>query len=354
MFVTSSTPTIIAVRMPTNLKLNLLDQLIDSLQACFSTQQAYTTIAPLMQQIFPEEAGAIYVVTPSKNLLKAITIWGPEPMTSDPLFTPHECLALRRKKPHIVEDTHYGLLCQHIRPDSLAIESCCIPMTVHGESLGVLYVSSEQRGRISETEQLAKSVAKQIGLALANLRLRETLNNQSFRDPLTKLYNRRYLEESLDRELRCCEHHSQPLGVIMFNIDHFKDFTHTFGQGFGDVLLREIGLLLPNQLRAADIACRYGSDEFLLLLAATSLKDTQEQAERLRQAVKQLNIKYKNQIIDSLTISCGIASFPQHGMTGKGLIQAANAALKCAKEQGSDSIVTASWVMLDIESQIGI
>lgn len=353
MFVTKLNTYHIAVRMPTNLKLNLLDQLIDSLQACFSTAEAYSTIAPLMQQIFPDEAGAIYVVTPSKTLLKAIAIWGTEPMTSDPIFTPHECLALRRKKPHLVEDTHYGLLCQHIRPDSLAIESCCIPMTVHGEPLGVLYVSSHHRGRISETEQLANSVAKQIGLALANLRLRETLNNQSFRDPLTKLYNRRYLEESLEREIRCCDHHSQPLGVILFKIDHFEDFSRTFGHGLGDVLLREIGLLLPNQIRAADIACRYGSDQFLLLLAAASLQDTQEQAERLQQAVQQLNIKYKNQIIDSLSISCGIASFPQHGMTGKGLIQAANAALRCAKEQGSNSIVTASWVMLDVESQIG-
>jgi diguanylate cyclase (GGDEF)-like protein len=317
--------------MATNLKLNLLEQLIDSLQACFSTQEAYTTIAPLMQQLFPDEAGAIYVVNPSKTLLKAIAIWGPQPMTSDPIFTPDECFALRRKKTHLVEDTHYGLLCQHIRPNSLAIESCCVPMTVHGEPLGVLYVSSSHRGRMSETEQLANSVAKQIGLALANLRLRETMNNQSFRDPLTKLYNRRYLEESLEREIRCCEHQSQPLGIILFNIDQFAEFTTTFGHRLGDVLLREISLLLPNQIRASDIACRYRGDEFLLLLPKMSLAAIQDQAERLRQAVQDLSIVYKGQTFDSLTISCGIASFPEHGITGKALIQAANAALNCAK-----------------------
>jgi len=335
----------LAVRMPTNLKLDLLEQLIDSLQACFSAEEAYLAIEPLMQQLFPNESGAIYVVTPSKNLLKAIATWGPKPVTSDPIFAPHECLALLRKKTHLVEDTQHGLLCQHIRPNYLPVETFCVPMTVHGDTLGVLYVSSLQRGRISETEQLAVSVAKQISLALANLRLRESLKNQSFRDPLTKLYNRRYLEECLEREICCSEHYPQPLGIILFNIDRFQDFVNRFGHGLSDLLLREIGMFLPSQIRASDIACRYRGNEFLLLLPKTSLGATQVQAERLRESFKNLSIVYKNRTLDSITISCGVASFPPHGMTRKALIHAANVALTRAKEQGSDHVVIASWVM---------
>jgi diguanylate cyclase (GGDEF)-like protein len=328
--------------MQTNSRIDVLEQLIDSLQACFSVEEAYTTIKPLMEQLFPDESGAIYVVTPSKNLLKAIATWGPIPLTSDPIFTPNECLALQRKKTHLVEDTHNGLCCQHIRPNSLPVETFCVPMTVHGDTLGVLYVSSLVRGGISQTEQLAISVAKHIGLALANLRLRETLNNQSFRDPISKVYNRRYLEECLEREIQRSEHQPRPLGVILFKLDGFQDFINIFGYKIGDLLLREMGTFLTHQIRASDIACRYRGDEFLILLPEASLSATQSQAELLRQHIKNLTITYKNRTLDSITISCGVASFSEHGMTGRELIQAANAALQRAKEQGSDRIVVAS------------
>ena len=328
--------------MQTNLKIELLEQLIDSLQACFSAEEAYTVIEPLMQQLFPDVAGAIYVVTPFTNQLQAIATWGSIPLTSDRIFTNHECLALQRKKIHLVEDTHHGLRCQHIRSNFLPVETCCVPMTVHGDTLGVLYVSSLHRGQISVAEQLAVSVAKHIGLALANLRLRDTLNNQSFRDPLTKLYNRRYLEEGLEREIRRSEPDPQPLGIILFNVNRLQDFINTYGQAAGDLLLRELGLFLLNRIRPSDLACRYRGDEFLIMLPETSLEATQAQAELLRQSIKQMDVVYKDYILDSITISCGVASYPEHGRTGKSVIEAAKVALNCANEQGSNRLVTAS------------
>lgn len=323
--------------MQTNLKIDLLEQLIDSLQACFSPEEAYTVIEPLMQQIFPDVVGAIYVVTSSKNQLKAIASWGSIPLTSDPIFTNHECLALQREKIHLVEDTHNGLRCQHIRANFLPVETCCVPMTVHGDTLGVLYVSSLHRGQISAAEQLAVSVAKHIGLALANLKLRDTLNNQSFRDPLTKLYNRRYLEECLEREIHRSESNPQPLGIILFSVNRLQNFINTYGQVAGDLLLRELGLLLLNRIRPSDLACRYRGDEFLIMLPETSLEDTQAQAELLRNKIKHLNIVYKDYTLDSITITCGVASYPEYGMTGKSVIEAAKQAWDCAIEQGSDA-----------------
>lgn len=319
--------------MQTNIKITLLEQLIDSLQACFSIEEADKTITPLMQQLFPNETGAIYVVNAGKTQLKAIATWGSSLLTSDPIFTTHECVALHRNKIHLVEDTHHSLRCQHIRGNSLPVETCCIPMTVHGDTLGILYVSSLQRGRISEAEQLAVSVAKYIGLALANLRLRDTLKNQSFRDPLTKLYNRRYLEECLEREMRRSESEPKPLGIILFNIDRFPDFASTYGQLASNLLLRELGIFLLRHARASDIACRYRGNDFLLMLPETSLQDTHQQAELLQQSIKQLNIIYQDYTLDSITISCGVASYPQDGMTRKSLLQEATRALHSAKEQ---------------------
>ncbi len=328
--------------MQTKLDITLLEQMIDLLQACFSLEDAYAAIRPLVQQLFPNEAGAIYVMSSSKNLLEAIATWGPVPLTSDPIFTPDECLALRRGQAHLVEDTHHGLVCQHIRSNSLPVETFCVPMMAHGETLGVLYVSSLNRGKITETKQLAMRVAKHIGLALANLSLRDTLNNQSLRDPLTKLYNRRYLEESLEREIRRFERYPQSLGIILLEVERFKQFNETFGYAAGECLLREMGIFLPSQIRASDIACRYRGEEFLLLLPEAPLKVTQQRAEQLRQNVKHLNIQYGRQTLGPITISCGVASFPEHGLTGKALIRAANEALNIAKALERDCVVTAS------------
>jgi diguanylate cyclase (GGDEF)-like protein len=215
-------------------------------------------------------------------------------------------------------------------------------MMAQGEALGVLYVSTLHRGRITEIKPLALTVAKHIGLALANLKLRETLKNQSLRDPLTKLYNRRYLEESLEREIRRSERCPQPLGIILISVDNFNLFNDRFGHAASDLLLREMGMFLPSQIRASDIACRYRGEEFLLLLPEASLEITQQRAEQLRQNIKYLNIQYRRQTLDSITISCGISGFSEHGMTGKAVIQAADAALNCAKAQGGDRVVTAS------------
>lgn len=322
--------------MQINLNVPLLEQLIETLQSCFSLEETYTAIKPLVEKLFPSEAGAIYVMSSSKKLLEAIATWGPVPLTSDPIFTCNECLALQRGQAHLVEDTHHGLLCQHIRHNSLPVETFCAPMTVHGEIQGVLYVSSLQRGRITETKQLAIQVAKYIGLALANLKLRQSLQNQSLRDPLTKLYNRQYLEESLEREIRRADRHPQALGIIMLSLDHFKHISETFGYAVTDFLLREIGILLPKQIRASDIACRYRGEEFILLLPEATLTVTQQRAEQVRQTIKCLDLQYRCQSLGPITISCGVASFPEHGLTGKAVIQAANAMLNLSREQGGD------------------
>lgn len=327
--------------MQTTLESNLLEQLIDLLQACFSVEEANGVLKPLMQQLFPNEVGAIYVMNSSKNLVEAIATWGALPLTGDPIFAPTECLALQREEAHLVEDFHHGLRCQHIRCNSGVVETFCIPMKAHGETLGVLYVGSLHRGRIAEIKPLALSVAKYVSLALANLKLRDSLNDLRLKDPLTKLYNRHYLEESLEREIQLSLHHMLPVSLILLHVDGFARFNDKFGRAASDFLLREIGMFLPRQIRTSDMACRYRGEAFLLLLPGASLATTQQRAEHLRQNIKQLRVEYHGQALDSITISCGVASFSEHGLTSKAVLRAVNAALNSAKEQGCDRVVTA-------------
>ncbi|MEQ9235108.1 GGDEF domain-containing protein [Coleofasciculus sp. E2-BRE-01] len=328
--------------MQSQLNTPVLEQLIDSLQSSYSVEEACKTIEPLVQHLFPDEIGAIFVMNSSKNLLEAIATWGSVPLTSDSVFSPHECLALRRGQANLVDDTQYCLNCQHIRANSPAVETFCVPMIAHGDTVGLLSVSSLQRGRIAQTRQSAEKVAKHIGLALANLKLRETLKTQTFRDPLTKLYNRRYLEECFEREIRKSQRQPKPIGVILLEIDEMEQLNQRFGKSVADLLLREIGFLLPSQVRASDIACRYGGQQFLLLLPEAALAVTQRRAEQLRQRIEQLSLDYRGQSLGSLTISAGIASFAEHGKTAKEVLQAAQIALNSAIAGGRDRIVIAS------------
>ncbi|MBE9125947.1 MULTISPECIES: diguanylate cyclase [unclassified Coleofasciculus] len=318
--------------MQININPPVLEQLIDLLQSCFSVEEVRTAIEPLMEQLFPNEAGAIYIMSSSKNLLEAIATWGSLPLSSDPIFTPNECLALKRGQAHLAEDTHHCLLCQHIRKNSLSVETLCVPMMAYGEPVGVLSITSHKRGKIAGIRELAEKVAKYTGLALVNLKLRETIKNQSFRDPLTKLYHRRYLEESLERELHKSKHHPQSVGIILLEVDHFEHLNNSLDQAANDFLLREIGLFLPQKIRASDIACRYGSQQFLLLLPDVPLTVTQNRAEQLRQAIEQLSVEYRGKLVGSVSISCGVASFPENGTTAKEIIQAAQTALNQSQE----------------------
>jgi diguanylate cyclase (GGDEF)-like protein len=185
-------------------------------------------------------------------------------------------------------------------------------------------------------------VARHLALALANLQLRAQLHDLSIRDPLTGLHNRRYLDEALERELLRATRHQHPVGVIMLDIDHFKQFNDTYGHDAGDALLRALGTFLLNNVRGEDVACRYGGEEFTLILPTASLEDTHARAEELRASINHLQAMHIDQWIGHITISLGAACFPQHGTTGDALIRAADRALYQAKMAGRNCVVVAT------------
>jgi len=190
-------------------------------------------------------------------------------------------------------------------------------------------------------QQLAQSASDSLTLALSNLKLRETLRQQSIRDPITGLFNRRYMEETLEREIHRAVRSKAPMGIIMADIDHFKHFNDTFGHEAGDAVLREFGACLVKQIRAEDVACRYGGEEFILIMPAAPLAVTAQRAERICETVKHLIVEAEGKNLGRLTASFGVAVFPDHCETGVALLAAADAALYRAKHEGRDRVVVA-------------
>jgi diguanylate cyclase (GGDEF)-like protein len=326
-------------------QITLLSRMSELLQTCVDSVEACEVIRQYGRQIFPADSGALWIISESRNIVEAVAYWGDPP--KERVFSPQDCWALRQGRAHLVEAAS-GMVCGHLGPD-VAFPSLCIPLTAQSEALGLLHIESQPQSQIPGTaistvskERLATAMAEQIALALANLRLRERLRNQSIRDPLTGLFNRRYLEETLERELRRSVRHARPLAVIMLDLDHFKDFNDSFGHGAGDAVLQAAGELLHTFLRKEDIACRYGGEEFAIVLPEAPLEFVTQRADELRKAFKNLRTQFRDQSVGVVTISVGVASYPEHGSTGADLLRAADSALYAAKEAGRDRVVVST------------
>jgi diguanylate cyclase (GGDEF)-like protein len=225
-------------------------------------------------------------------------------------------------------------------------------MVAQGNTVGVLHLEFKSAAELrydSGTEsfresrqRLAISAASQIALSLASLQLRETLREQAMRDPLTLLFNRRFLEESLARELQLAARKMQSIAVLFLDLDHFKRFNDTFGHDAGDMVLQSLADLFRTFFRASDICCRYGGEEFAIILPESSSHDAAIRADALRSEVKSLRLQYKKQTLGQLTLSVGVAAFPEHGSTSAELLKIADQCLYESKSRGRDVVTVAS------------
>jgi diguanylate cyclase (GGDEF)-like protein len=326
-----------------NRQIRELSDLGSQLQSCQKVEEAHGIIAQSAQRLLAPESGGVYLFSNSRNIVEAVAVWGNAP-PAERVFTPDSCWALRRGHTHLVRDSSVGLLCQHlgrIVPSSYV----CIPMMAQGEALGMLHLQSGMTApetALGEAQlQLAAAVADQLALAIANLKLRETLHGQSIRDPLTSLYNRRYMVESLDRDIRRAARNGDSVGLMMLDLDHFKRFNDAHGHEVGDQLLRELGALLLQQFRGEDVACRYGGEEFTVILPEASPEDTRRRAEQLREAVQGIRITHQGRDLEGVTISIGVAIYPNHAASAEQLLAVADSALYRAKGKGRNCVIVA-------------
>jgi len=329
-----------------NREASLLSETDDLLQSCITSEEAYKVIIRHIESQIPS-SGAVCAINNARDLVEVVAHWG-TPALSDNLFEPKDCWGLRRGRTNLLAASSQPA-CAHIGPTRPRY-GMCVPMMAQGETLGILYLDSGRDSGnnllpfypLSEAqERMVRTLAEHLALAVANLNLRETLRTQSIRDPLTGLFNRRYMEESLERELRRALRKKTSLTVMMIDIDHFKRFNDSFGHEAGDTLLRELARSFGSQLRGEDIACRYGGEEFTLILPEAAIEPARERAEQLRRTARESHIDYRGQALEHISISIGLASYPQHGTAGEDLLRIADKALYRAKEEGRDRVVVA-------------
>jgi len=325
----------------------MLTELVDMLESCPSLEEAYAVSGTMLGRFFGSRSGALAVTSPSRDTVRVVAAWGAHPVT-DQVFAPDDCWALRRGKMHVAQALGASITCTHVRSAKLA-EHVCVPLAAQGETLGVLCVAEPPEllaasakgspGGMDTLIRQASAAGERLSLALANLRLREILRSQSIRDPLTNLFNRRYMEESADRELHRATRNREPVAFLMLDIDAFKRFNDTFGHQAGDTFLRAVGAFLRERTRGVDIACRYGGEELLLVLPGASGEEARRRAEDWRREFKHITVQHAGQALGNVTLSIGVSVFPDHGATLETLIDAADRALYRAKAEGRDRVV---------------
>ena len=316
-----------------------IHEMIEFLQVCEKIEDTTQLLAEFLQRLFPEFSGSVFLTDECNHKFERVTFFGKRVEKKTSLeFS--DCWALLRGETHIAGNDRPGLFCHHIDLEIQPTETICIPLLTQGKVWGLFSLETELLEKISSYQKhLAYTVAKQISLAFYNLKLKEQLINDSIRDALTGLYNRRYLDESLKQEITKAKGNQQPLTVIMVDVDYFKRFNDTYGHDVGDMVLRELAKFLQGQVRESDIVCRYGGEEMTLILINTPLDIAKQRAENICSGVRELSIQNQGEVLLSVTVSLGVACFPLDGTTGEEIVQKADRALYQAKKAGRDRVV---------------
>jgi diguanylate cyclase (GGDEF)-like protein/PAS domain S-box-containing protein len=324
----------------------ILTEMRDMLQACSKMEETAPIIMGSMKKLFPASQGALFLLSNSRSDLESAVTWGDFPTNSDAnIFSPDACWGLRRGRAHVVEDVDLGPVCPHLI-HTTAAPYVCLPLMAKGDILGLLHLKNafSPNGSVSQEiadlKQMAVTLSEYLSLSIANVKLSENLARQSIQDTQSGLYNRRFMEESLQREILRAERKKTPIGIIMGDLDHFKKFNDDYGHAAGDKIITQVGRVLKDKFRGSDIACRYGGEEFLIILPETSLEDTSKRADALREEIKKMEMVFQGQILGAITMSMGVAAYPVKGTRMDELLRVADTALYKAKQEGRDKVVS--------------
>ncbi|MCD6048509.1 MAG: diguanylate cyclase domain protein [Gammaproteobacteria bacterium] len=310
-----------------------------ALQVCLASQEAAQVVATFSKKIFPKLSGALYIMYIGKDYLECVSSWGPKPPQATN-FKPTECWGIRFSTPYLIDNIKNDLLCVHAKAlyDKQAAY-LCIPLYVQNALVGLFYLQTEKQlvDLLNSSKQLAITVSRQISLCLSNILLQERLRHQSLIDSLTGLHNRRFLDESLESELARAKRNGLTVGILMIDIDYFKKYNDSYGHEAGDQVLKKLGEVVLQHIRPYDVACRYGGEEFTVILSGISPELALERTELLRVAISQLIFNVERDNIPEttrVTVSIGIAFYPQDADNAHDVIAMADHALYEAKNNG--------------------
>ncbi|MEH2458863.1 diguanylate cyclase [Nostoc sp.] len=312
-----------------------LSDMADMLYSCESEDEVYKVVALTCSKLFPNMSGCICIISNSKNYVQMNSIWGGE-KSSKEIFSQSECWALRRAKLNLLSPRNSGLMCSHlIQPVSGA--HLCIPLFGQSEVVGILHIHALEE--ISpEDQQIGEIIARTLGFALNNLSIKQRLTHDNLRDGMTQLFNQNYMQTITEQRLAEAERLGQPLSVIFLDIDNFKSYNSRYGHVTANIVLKGLAKLLLKSIRSFDIACRWGGEEFVIVMPNMTLETLRKRVEQLRLDVEQMQLKDGDQILESITASFGIA-VSEPGITIKDFLNRADQAMLEAKRTGKNRVI---------------
>lgn len=343
---------LLAMAATRNEQVQGLSELSRFLQSCADLNEAAGLLKQHLPPLMRAASGALYLAGAEQEPLGQAFTWGDKTFVDS--FEPNECWAARLRQPFRQPFETGSASCSHLQSEYASAHNTnniqCLPLLAYGELLGIVVLEADLVSDPQESLEIEGSrrfALEQVGLSIGNLKLRESMRQASIRDVLTGLYNRRFFEESSQREvMRALRQQANGnfagLALMMIDIDHFKLFNDKFGHEVGDQVLREVALVLQSQTRGSDVAARYGGEEFTIVLADITSQLAFERAERVRQAVEQLVLRPSGKDVGTVTISIGLSQFPAHGTTVEALLLAADRALYEAKSAGRNRVVASA------------
>lgn len=327
-------------------EISILQTLGGLLNACSTFKEAGEVLNRVIPTLLPGMKGSVSIIKSSRNRLDKITQWGGE-WPGMEKFLPTDCWSLRKGHQHVSSNHGLNVYCNHWEDFSAQEKTLCMPLLAQGETIGVLHFVIEADANLDEFSHLLNNIAEQIGLTLANIQLRDNLRQQAIRDPLTDLYNRRYMLESVDQAQSRAERTGDSIAILMMDLDHFKRFNDNFGHDAGDHVLKATAQVLKDSLRQEDIACRYGGEEFCIVLPTTNEKQAISIAERIGKGIRTLELNMNQLSLGAVTASIGIAVFPECAGTIEDTIKAADEALYRAKQNGRDRVEVTNMACIE-------
>ena len=324
----------------------ILQDLSDMLQSCPTPNEAARVAGEFATRLFHADSGSIYIIEPGQARFRLLGSWGLQNETAETLHL-NDCWGLRQNQAYPHNENQIGLRCHHlsIGPNR---HSCCMPMFANGQATGLICLRSDQpflgdnAERTAANQKIQRLFASNVAQFMANLTLRQTLEQASLRDPLTNLFNRRYFNEQLAIEFERASRARSPLALQMVDIDHFKRLNDRYGHEAGDRVLRQVSEVLTQSARAGDIVCRWGGEEFLILMPGLNGTSAKRRADEIRRRVNE-----RVEVVGGtpVSVSIGVAAYPEHASDPDGLINVSDRALYASKGAGRNRVTVAVAVL---------
>ncbi|SMC37721.1 hypothetical protein SAMN02746065_101220 [Desulfocicer vacuolatum DSM 3385] len=313
-------------------KFKLLTGMAMLLQSCDKEEELFDVIFLYLPKLFPDVYGEIFLQDTLEKEIHSAFVWGK--LTKEmPMPDFEHCRAFACG---VVVNTseNRAIPCEKCRRGE-----CCIPFCDGSHAFGILCLSGATARIRAGYRGLAFVTAEYLALAIVNLRLKKRLHELTLKDPLTGLFNRRHMDETVPREIIRAKRAGASLGAIMVDLDYFKDVNDSFGHDAGDEVLKKVGHFLKSAFRVEDLVCRFGGEEFFILMTSGEAKDYCARARKLREGIKGLDISWEGRQISPVTASLGVVVFPDNGKTFEELLHRADQALYLAKAQGRDRVI---------------